>query len=1183
MEIEKTLQPLYNATMSYRREPNEPAADFRERIRVIWELYVAPWPTKYHIRGRFLRKRLVSVAELEEMASALDYAAELGLIPPRHPPVTPPPVDLPFIIDGEKGRVEFYMRVEANKAGAPKFPPVNSYHPISDLVLKNRKYSAYVKTISEAGTGHAAAQFKLTSTFDKAGNLVMNYSDELKEGLEPGVATFYPWMEYEPWYYPEYPPEIDSAWRPVDLYTTYGTTMHDQRQRQLGKSLTPGRIDALVHHIMDNPKAYTLGYLISLVPQGPGGLAWLSMRDGFSNCVATSIIGILKADRALSDTRRERIEDWGASVLENGANYNDTDALASKLKMRIQFRDLAGKLLHEKQDKQGNPVYTNNHKVITLYQSDGHCSSGSPEFEPPSKLHTLCGPKILYPMPNETKAQTNQREKLNQDAQDKYIVQTIKENKLERAQIIGLEIISNGVLYRPIGLDKSLHSAAADLKIRPPITDEEHYRYHKDKKVDDILHIGGIQSLKLKAWLKGQGIKTLWPSSREAWKAATVEATVWTAEGARRDTAAALYDMRAAYLACDSRPEHAAGPSHEAALRFGFPRGGRSRKCIATTWEQVKDLAGFIRYKMIALAPTTPIAIAAHIAHHFQNRHSPIAIPVAIWLHEHGYISEYEILDVEYTDRIAGITFPNDRNLSVRLIGSCSYRDTTRTFYTSDPAEKDHFMELYSAHPKEVEDGFIISYPTNSVIGAKTKDHSHIRTYVLAYQAIAMWSAIEKLGDNLVGTSADSVLVKDPTAAEAVLPMQTGYAILWGEFRPKPMPVNQPCGSVGVPTKWKWEDNATTEVVTPAPAAASLARSITAYIEPGGFGKTTRALKEANESKRKAHLLVATNKAVIDATEKIKDMPNVTVSTYHKFFKISEENKQWTPAVMGKTGICHDIIIWDEFPVAGPTLLASVLPWMRNVSLTVVLCGDPLGQLQEFKDQQSGYAVMGLLDDLAVPVDTGEGVDWRAKDCPILQAAKKKSWCLSDEEQLISLREISTPLSFERVVEMWEPGDIIIEATNNVCNYIINPAVERRQSEKYGPQGRVDIVFRPKDKALRKEYGEKINGELKKVRAPIYPGFHYVPAAIGTIITTTRESAAIMDTDLWRPATTTTVHSIQGETVKRDKKIFICEENMPAPWCRNAIYVAMSRAELASQLYTFRITAEKQSYAADDY
>jgi hypothetical protein len=29
---------------------------------------------------------------------------------------------------------------------------------------------------------------------------------------------------------------------------------------------------------------------------------------------------------------------------------------------------------------------------------------------------------------------------------------------------------------------------------------------------------------------------------------------------------------------------------------------------------------------------------------------------------------------------------------------------------------------------------------------------------------------------------------------------------------------------------------------------------------------------------------------------------------------------------------------------------------------------------------------------------------------------------------------------------------------------------------------------------------------------------------------------------------------------------------MPAEWCRNAIYVAMSRAELASQLYVFTLS-----------
>lgn len=1289
--------------MSYRRDQGETAGSFRQRIENVW-LGIGREVPEFRTRGRRVPTPVATASEwaeeLDLMASRGEVAPRgladaepptafediIGEMFPQEFPEWAPrpahrlrapkiarapralrPIKVPHILnrDDGSGMVEFYVRVDTvgrGKAiGEPgygneslKTPNGKDYDKVVARIIPDRRYRVYIKDITYSGAGNPEDQLLKESYFDEKGDLqtrpVVPHQLNPEMDLTWGTRKKYPWMLREPALnvsdghgrppsHDDY--EVDYAWEHLPLVDEKDSRPNVVRQ-QYGRSWTTGRFEWLVDDkvIGQHPRPYLIGRLVSLVPIGAEGIAWLNMRAGDVNCVAAAIMSNLAATKSLTAARKKIIEEWagiegaGAGIIatrdstttddmleayfnpnnapskhklnkiqEEGARFKDTDELASKLKMRLQFFDVAGTLLHEKTGKNG-PAYAKKHKTIALYRSDGHCSGGSPEFEMPTSIVVTSGPIVKFGRSGETRSQAKQREMENCQSKDRYIIDTIRKYKLERAQIIGYEIVANGVLYRPQGLDMQMHAAAVKLGLRPPQYDSgmeyawaevpisaaeakdwPKYREPDKYRVELDMHIGGVQALHLKHWLKKNEIKSLFPASREGWRHATIEAIAWTAEGEKRDTAAALYDMRAAYLACDSRPEFAAGPAHEAAVRFGFPRGGRSRKCLAPTWESVSKLAGFIRYRSLTIAAHTPTAIAANIAHHFRDRHAPIAIPAAVWLHEHGYVEDYSILEVEYTDRLNGLTFPNDRNLSVRLIGSCAYHSAMRTFYTADPAECDHFMNLYCAHPQKIAEGFLVSYPAGKEATSKMKDHSHIRTYVLAYQAISMWTAIEALGDNLIGTSADSVLVRDPPAAEAVINMQSGCAIRWGEFRPKPMPTIHASGPIGAPETLSWTSDAETDTVMAAPVCESLVRTMTAYIEPGGFGKTTRAIKEANSSGRKTLILVGINKAQIkiknDLIEAGADLDNFTVDTYQHFFHLPEREEEWTSGRMGKAGLCRDIVIWDEFAMAGPVILGLVLPWMKSVGFTTILCGDPIGQLQKFGDPYSGYAVMGILEDLNVPIEKGDGIDWRAKDCPILQAAKQAAWCQDDETQREELLKIATSLTCKQVVDLWEPGDVIIEATNRIGKRL-EEMVEKAQAEKYGPNGRVDVVFRPNpDKPeLREQYCKKVDGVLGRVRIPA-PGFQFIPAAIGSIVATTRESADHMDTDLWKLASRITVHSVQGETVKRAHKIFICLENMPADWCRNAIYVAMSRAEVASQLYAFKLSSaptKKENY-----
>jgi hypothetical protein len=1166
--------------MSYAREADETLPGFRTRIVATWVRYVSPVVPEARTRGRLVP---LPLSVLGQMVELLDTLAYLGLIPERRPPAPeapgepekpkPPRVRIPHIVEAKDGRVVYYLRNDNEP------PTVADYERVARKLLPNARYRAYSKHIT-AEEDPFPRGYEVGVDPD-TGYLRSEPDRGVKDGFEEGTALTYPFLDREEGkeaYYAEGP------WAHVPMFDELNPEYHNQ-QRQLGRYITAGRLDAFGRQQITNmPPPYIIGWMVALIPLGDEGLDWLAMREGERNCVAVAIRESLRKGGKLTETRHAAIAVWESKVADKGAHYRDTDVLASWLKMRIRVHDVTGELLHEKCDAAGKPVYANGMKVINLFRSDGHCSTGTPNFPTVNAVvvdrAANTGP--LPPPPGETSCQRRHREAAEDKRRHEYAVSVIKRHSLARAQIIGVEVVStDGVVYRPLYLDVKLHEAAALEGLRGPLREglsgQDLYESYNEEMVGDVwepielFRLGGVQALKFGAWIDRCGIMSLWAPSRVAWRMATIEAIAWTAQGASRTSAGGLFDMRAAYLACDA--VRGTGPSRVAADRFGFPRGGRSRTCLATTVAEVSHLAGFIHFAEIAIAAHTPVAIAAHIASHFKERHAPIPIPAAVWLCEHGYLASYRIAEVEYTDRMGGIRFPNDRDLAVRMVGSCAYRDARRTLFTRDAAEKDHFAALYGAMPAEVADGFVLSYAASAEVSAKSKDHSHIRTYVLAYQAIAMWTAIEKLGDNLIGTSADSVLVRDAAAAAVALDAAhpSDASIAWGQFRAKTQPNQQPGGPVGAPAATSWSTDRPVTATGPAPNAA-LSRSLTSYLEPGGFGKTTRAIREADASGRRFTILVPTNRAQIEKKTDLVDMKvahpeNFQVKTFHQFFHCSPDNaKTWTPAVMGSAGLGVDGVIWDEYPVAGYAFLSLVLPWLRRVGICTVLCGDPEGQLQEFNphDQTSGTRIVGLLHSLGVPFEYGAGIDWRAKDCPTLQAAKASCWCKSDAVQYGALRRIATSVSLSQMLAMWDPRDAIIEPTNKT-GLRIEGLLEGERKKRF-PESLVRCVFKPENR----EAFKKKAGVLPTVLGPDKKPY---PAAVGSCITVTAAQYAARDKRMWKADSRITVHSVQGETIRRERKIFICLENMPAYWCRNALYVAMSRAELATQLYVFKLSA----------
>jgi hypothetical protein len=585
------------------------------------------------------------------------------------------------------------------------------------------------------------------------------------------------------------------------------------------------------------------------------------------------------------------------------------------------------------------------------------------------------------------------------------------------------------------------------------------------------------------------------------------------------------------------------------------------RKARVEAVADIEGFAGLVEFtEGVTLTSTAPFGVLTQLGNHFRKNegNQVLPVPLVLWLYESGYMATPTGLVLHYCDLSDGIDFPADRDSAVRFIGSCAYRSSRRTFYTRDQAEANHYASAYNSHIEPLDEGYLVNWEQE---GAR-HDFSHVRAYVLAYLSIAMGTAEALLGAHVVERDTDAFIVDPACDVAAVLGSQyvsdSNYA-QWGMFRLKPAAEGR-VYATEIPQilTWPGSNSATAELPVLHPTDQHF---LIAEIGPGGCGKTHKWLHREYPLSEAPIILCQNNAAAADLRTADRNPHGYAVKTYHEFFRIGHlDPATWTPKPMGSTGLHTKRIIWDEFPVAGPVLLGLVLPWLRKLGIRVVLAGDPLGQLQDFDDPHSGDKVMTVLNVLRAHIDTSSGTDWRAKDCTILQNAKRLAWCASDSSQLDELRNIATRITWAEVHEIWTPADLVLEPTNRLGGAIAR-SLENVRKQKYADTS-LRLRFKPAD---AKRFAKK-GGILPMVKRP---DGGEVEAAIGSIIDVA--AGTKFDPLLWFVDDTSTIHSIQGRTIPAPRRIFICENNIASLWCHNATYVAMSRAQQASQLYLFRI------------
>lgn len=980
--------------------------------------------------------------------------------------------------------------------------------------------------------------------------------------------------------------------------------------------LTVGRLEGFsTTELLKNAPAYVGGWIIALIPQQAIGETgrWLSMRENSKtkNCVAETVrrlISKTSKDNKLSAKQTKIIDDFEKKVLEHGCENEDLEMLDAKLKMKITIYDIAGNKLYERVDKNGKPIYDGKVKHLDLYRSNGHVTEISPMMPDPTDV------EIYIP----TKKFDSKGGKLKESSDamirrcKENVMHLISSKNLQRCHIIGQEVIdSNGVIHRPINFDIALHEASASIGQRIELMDTaENYNIDENGNVLKVLSIGGATSLKFKHWREQLGICSISPKLRELYKSSTIEAIVWKGHSLNLHKVQEVehYDMKCAYLGCDSRDERAIGAGYEYAKMCGFPRGKKHQFATADKIEDCRHLTGIISFESLELADDIHPSIKSMLCAHFEKDYEVInlPIPVALFLNDNSLIKNYKILYVAYCPKLTnGLIFPNNRDDAIRFIGSCAFKNRMESFATKDKAEADYYAALLNAQIETYKTSdttsYLVSYPLKKEKVDELKDHSHIRCYVLAYTFISLADEITqrtKQGIKILATNTDAfvqapraeeqakVQVQAPRAEEQAEEVESIEEIKWGQFRLK-----KDMGNILTTSQWSpiFEANyknsfrVSTQKQAPQVEVTLSAKFervqdihrcgqyLTCLDSQGGSGKTTIE-GNANYGNKKVLFLCQNNIACNELRDIKKNPKGYPVKTYHEYFrlKIAEteaplcKSETFDAKIMEKSQQ-FDTIIWDEYPLAGADLLSQVLPWLINRNIQVILCGDALGQLQDINDSNSGEKVIKLLQNLGCYFDTSFTTDYRAKDCLRLREAKLKAWRQPFDIQLEALKSCTGAVrTFEEVKNEWHPDDIILEPTLKL-GADISQVLQTIQAKKY-PDTTIRLRFKP-HKSLKSKYVKK-NGIIPKIKAP---NGEIVETRHGIIINL--RQAQPYDKMLWVSDATSTIHSIQGQTIKAPRKIYICLDSLcteeSSSWCKNALYVAMSRAEKAEQLIIF--------------
>jgi hypothetical protein len=176
--------------------------------------------------------------------------------------------------------------------------------------------------------------------------------------------------------------------------------------------------------------------------------------------------------------------------------------------------------------------------------------------------------------------------------------------------------------------------------------------------------------------------------------------------------------------------------------------------------------------------------------------------------------------------------------------------------------------------------------------------------------------------------------------------------------------------------------------------------------------------------------------------------------------------------------------------------------------------------------------------------------DYRAKD-EALKALKKRIRLQSDRLQCQEMRKaLPSCLEWDRFIERWRPGDLILTSRQNVRGRVQQLLFQRHR--EHFPDIQIPLLYHPQD-SRKQNIMVTIPGTDRREELVLNDVVH----------TTIRGAEKAIETHDWRLGYALTVHSSQGLTIHDPQKVWVIDDHLQ--WS-NLAYLAISRVEYMRQL-----------------
>ena len=549
-------------------------------------------------------------------------------------------------------------------------------------------------------------------------------------------------------------------------------------------------------------------------PMGPfhagdlGNCVLKVVRDTFARGVAAENQGrgFKPAGKKLAARRLAALASLDATMATAGFTLADAERLERDCEIRLRCLDVAGNdLLPDRPPARGRAA---RHLSINVTLHDNHGWAEMP-IDPPQVKKVVsydAGTERALAAAREI-PDAEKAERASTKALLDFVAKEIPLGT--RSWLCGTEVVTHrGELFRCQGAARAIDEALEDhtgfhpREFDPSLVDDKVTKKTLEDFDQATNSIGGATAFKFRKWLDREKIQPTPMNMRGIWQNAQVEAVTWHSPTDESGAPHYHIDMRAAYLACDCRPDRADSEAASEIHRYGFPSHMMRLASL--------DMSVPLTISSPALALTGAIQLAewtfsaqAHpftpwrVGNHLRDHSGWITTPELHDLLESGDLIYAVARQVVYSVGVnRKMQFPAtpvacaERTQAVTFVGKFARHADESSLVTRDANEAAYLAGAFGQAGRYLSCASAASGAAHLVRYRSDRCRAqwfHVRAFVLAYTNIALRRMLRRFDpESVIRINTDAIFARAiPSLVSDVL-SRDETTIKWGQWRLKP-------------------------------------------------------------------------------------------------------------------------------------------------------------------------------------------------------------------------------------------------------------------------------------------------------------------------------------------------------------------------------------------------------------